>query len=81
MELWQEIFLNILKDEKIKIILPKHPDTERIFNSVCYQTLQEIQHVLKDPSLDDKECFCKIEEIIRIFEDLGSDCGFRHDFS
>ena len=26
------------------------------------------------------ECFIKIEEIIRLFESLGSDGGVRHDF-
>ena len=42
--------------------------------------LLQIQHILKDESLNDQECFYKIEEIVRVFERLGSGCGSRHDF-
>ena len=35
---------------------------------------------LEDDSLEDSECFYRIEEIVCVFEGLGSDCGSRHDF-
>ena len=38
------------------------------------------QAVIQDDSLADSECFMKIEEIIAVFEILGSGGGLRHDF-
>lgn len=35
---------------------------------------------MKDDDLEDDECFIKIEEIVRLFEGLGSGGGNRHDF-
>ncbi|WP_207670678.1 hypothetical protein [Clostridium sp. BSD2780061688st1 E8] len=46
----------------------------------CYQALSQIKAVLEDDSLDDRECFMKIEKIVSIYEGLGSGCGNRHDF-
>ena len=46
----------------------------------CYQTLKKIKAIIEDDSLDDSECFMRIEKIIRIFEEMGSDGGNRHDF-
>ena len=36
--------------------------------------------VIEDDSLEDDECFMKIEEIVCAFENLGSGGGNRHDF-
>ena len=46
----------------------------------CYKTLAEIKSVIEDDTLEDRECFWKIEKIISIFEQLGSDGGTRHYF-
>ncbi|MBC8528153.1 hypothetical protein H8699_01695 [Christensenellaceae bacterium NSJ-44] len=46
----------------------------------CYQALVQIKAVLEDDSLNDRECFMKIEKIVSIYEGLGSGCGNRHDF-
>jgi len=51
-----------------------------IIQSESYQALQKIKAVIHDDSLTDNECFMKIEEIICIFEALGSNDGTRHDF-
>ena len=45
-----------------------------------YKALQKIKEIIQDSSLDDKECFMKIEEIVCIFEALGGSVGNRHDF-
>ncbi|MEE1055782.1 MAG: hypothetical protein UH239_00850 [Acutalibacteraceae bacterium] len=45
-----------------------------------YKALQKIKTIIEDDSLEDKECFMKIEEIVCLFEALGSDGGNRHDF-
>lgn len=72
MELYKEII-------RRSIVLPEiHVD--KILESKCYQALCEIQRIIRDDRLSDKECFMKIEQIICVFEDLGSDGGTRHDF-
>lgn len=70
MELYKEILLNLLAEDTIA----------QIVESECYKALQKIKAVLHEDSLDDAECFQKIEEIICIFEELGSSGGPRHDF-
>lgn len=55
-------------------------DRAALVHDVCYRTLCEIRAVLDDDTLDDPSCFLKIEEILSIFESLGSDGGSRHDF-
>ena len=45
-----------------------------------YQALKRIKAILEDESLDDPECFTRIEEILCVLEDLGSNGGNRHDF-
>lgn len=46
----------------------------------CYEALRKIKNILEDESLTDTVCFQKIEEIIKVFEEIGSDGGSRHDF-
>lgn len=83
MELYEEILLNALQNQKAVINI-SFPDlsinAEKIVESASYGALVGIQKILKNDSLSDQECFRIIEEIVRIFERLGSDCGSRHDF-
>jgi len=46
----------------------------------CFQTIKKIKAIIDDDSLDDRDCFCKIEEIICALEGIGSNGGNRHDF-
>jgi len=80
MELWQDIFLKLLRDQKMEIAFPQMPDMEELLTSECYRALQEIRDILKDDTLSDKECFEKIENIVCVFEKIGSNGGGRHDF-
>ena len=43
-------------------------------------TLLKIWDILADDSMDDPECFQRIEAIVHLMEDLGIPCGGRHDF-
>lgn len=52
---------------------------ELMKESSC-RALQEIREVLRDGRLEDPECFRRIEQIVTVYEDLGSDGGGRHDF-
>ena len=74
MELYIELLRNLLLDCDIKTDLPQ------LIESESYKALKKIKAVLEDDSLDDKECFYRIEQIVDIFEQFGSNCGSRHDF-
>ena len=55
-------------------------DPQQTMDGLCYRALAEIREILRDDSLDDKACFRRIEEMIVVYEKLGSDMGTRHDF-
>lgn len=82
MELFQEILCHVLADKKVQVSFSGLTDTEiiKITELECYKALQKIKAILEDDSLEDSECFYRIEEIVCVFEDLGSGCGNRHDF-
>ena len=44
------------------------------------RALLKIRDILADGSMDDPECFQRIEAIVRLMEDLGIPGGGRHDF-
>ena len=81
MQLYQEILASALAKEEVQITFPNLKiNLTEIVESESYQALQKIKTVITDDSLTDSECFMKIEEIINIFETLGSGGGTRHDF-
>ena len=43
------------------------------------RALRQIRDILADGTLSDENCFQRIEAIVRLLEDLGIDCGDRHD--
>ena len=51
-----------------------------LMDGAACRTLEEIREVLDDERLDDQNCFQRIEEIVRLYEKLGSNGGSRHDF-
>ena len=51
-----------------------------LMDSAACRTLEEIREVLDDERLDDQNRFQRIEEIVRLYEKLGSNGGSRHDF-
>ena len=82
MELYQEILCHVLANEKVQVSFPElvNTDITKIVELECYQVLHKIKTILEDDSLEDSECFQKIEEIVCAFEKLGSNGGSRHDF-
>ena len=81
MDLYKEILAAVLEQENIEISFPSlKMNAKEIMELECYKALQKIKAVIEDDSLEDEECFIKIEEIVRLFEALGSDGGIRHDF-
>lgn len=82
MELFQEILCHVFANEKVQVSFPEltHTDAAQIVELECYKALRKIKTILEDDSLEDRECFRQIEEIVCVFENLGSDGGRRHDF-
>lgn len=78
MELWQEILAEELTGRIKNEILPI--PAQKIVEGKCYCALQKIKEILEDDRLDDRECFFKIEEVVKVFEELGSGVQGRHDF-
>ena len=78
MKLWQTILANATKGREGKMSMEF--EVEKLFEKECYIVLERIKAILEDDSLDDKDCFERIERIVCLFEEMGSDCGARHDF-
>ena len=79
MELYKEILAYALTSGQITITFPDM-DPAQIVEGTCYQALQKIKAIIEDDSLEDHECFMKIEEIVCVLEEIGSSGGSRHDF-
>ena len=81
MKLYTEILANYLSQENAQIVFPNLKlNANEIVELQCYEALRRIKDILDDDTLEDDECFLKIEEIIRTFKDLGSNGGNRHNF-
>ncbi len=81
LELYQELLLQLLSKQAIQITFPDLSlDLAQFVASQCYQALCQIKAILCDDTLQDAECFQKIEAIIEVYETLGSSCDPRHDF-
>lgn len=81
MELYKEMLIQMLQNEKMQISFPDlDADLHKLLESQCYQALCKIKAILADETLEDASCFAKIEEIVCAFESLGSSGSGRHDF-
>ena len=80
-KLYEEIFLKEVRETAMNSpVLKDSIHAEQIIMNACYAALEQIRAILKDDTLDDHDCFQKIEEIVCVYEQLGSDFGSRHDF-
>ncbi len=81
MQLYVEILRNLLAGEETHVVFPNlKMNPKEIIEIESYKALQKIKEILEDDSLEDSECFMKIEEIVCVFEKIGSHAGNRHDF-
>lgn len=81
MDLLKEVLIKILENEEIAVTFPNLAGSAaELIEMRCYTALQKIKAAIEDDSLDDSECFTRIEQIIRAPEELGSGGGWRHDF-
>ena len=58
----------------------KHSLLAELMDSAACRALEDIRTVLDDDRLDDQTCFWRIEKIVKIYEQIGSNAGSRHDF-
>lgn len=81
MKLYQNILSKILSEQPAQITFSNLSlNTAEIVELECYRMLCQIKSILDNDSIDDPECFQKIEEIICLFEKIACPCGNRHDF-
>lgn len=82
-----ELDTALLRQMEKSILLDTVYDKRKISEEAMLALLQErscqalcaIRRVL-DEGTPDAECFSKIEEIVEIYEAIGTDGGARHDF-
>lgn len=78
-----EILTHMLQNRraKIEVTFPGLSfSADEIVEAAAFHALMKIQEILRDDSLNDEECFYKIEAIVHELEQIGLDCGDRHDF-
>ncbi|MBQ3023307.1 MAG: hypothetical protein IJD91_08315 [Clostridia bacterium] len=81
MDLCKEILVSALAKEEIQISFPHFDtDVEKLFEKECFKIIRRIKDILNDDSLEDKECFERIERLVIEFENLNCADLSRHDF-
>ena len=78
MEILHRMAVDLISRGEVKLNLST--DTVRYLENRCFEALARIREILADDSLDDPECFQRIEKIVHELENIGIDCGPRHDF-
>ena len=78
MDILRMMVADRLSRGEVRIVLDQ--ETVKRLESDCVAVLARIRAVVADDSLDDPECFERIERIVCEMESLGLDCGARHDF-
>ena len=67
-------------DESKYITQPNGNRVEMEYALRCCNAIEKIKRIIQDTSIEDKECFWRIEEIVLTFEELDIEAGSRHDF-
>ena len=81
MELAAARLAKLLEGQTVCVTFPDlAPAAQELLEASSYQALCQIREILCDSQLSDPECFQKIEGILCVFEQLGLECGDRHDF-
>lgn len=81
MELFTELLVKALENGRMEVTFPDMKlDPAELVELRSYAALCRIKSIVADDTLDDPECFKKIEEIVSTLEFLGSGGGTRHDF-
>lgn len=78
----EELYVQSLGWEVLRFLKREEGDLLRLYretDSEALRVLEEIQHVLNDDTLDDPDCFQRIEAIVKAFHthDISTS---RHDW-
>lgn len=83
MDLYFDMLARLIREKKVEVVFPDLPKNPRelmeLIEMRSYKALCEIQEILKTECYSDEDCVMKIEEIVCKFEEIGSNCGIRHD--
>lgn len=78
MELYKEMLAKLLEKEEVQVTFPNvYRSLGELAEMKSYQALEEIKAIIENDDLSDFMC---VEEIVCLFERLGSGCGNRHSF-
>ena len=77
-----DILMRVLADklEKGEIKLEIDREVTAEIEKECMEVLGRIRSILADESIEDPECFERIEQIVCAMESIGLNCGSRHDY-
>ena len=76
-----ELYEKILCETIARDVIPSlRLDSAKLLELKCYHAIERIYQIISDETLEDPECFMKIEEIVCVLDDLGIGGGGRHDF-
>lgn len=77
-----DILMRVLADklEKGEIKLEIDREVTAEIEKECMEVLGRIRAILADESIEDPECFERIEQIVCAMETIGLNCGSRHDY-
>lgn len=80
MEVALNILAKLLIEHGAQVTISGGEGLEQLLRERCCQALKEIRDVLDVGTLNDPDCFRRIEKIVEIYEALGAGGGSRHDF-
>ena len=80
MKLWEELAENTVKEMTCERELLPAEIIKTIIENKCYFMLNKIRDIIINDENSDEDCFEKIEEIVRLFEEMDISIGSRHDF-
>ena len=81
MDFYKEILARALEKQELILVYPNLTlSPKELIEMKSYQALEKIRDIIADDSLDDPECFMKIDEIVRLFWEMGGGYCSRHDF-
>ena len=78
MDILMRVLAEKLEKGEIKLEIDREVIAE--IEKECMEVLGRIRAILADESVEDPECFERIEQIVCAMESIGLNCGSRHDY-
>ena len=81
MDLYKDILIELLKKSTVEVRFKNvRLQSDKVVETECYKALKAIRTILANDELTDYECYRRIEMVVCLFEEIGSDGGGRHDW-